>query len=143
SEYICLPDDPIYGSKSRTLSSPESNVYGAEYNGGSSAWGDHSAYQDAPCAVCRSHESTALMIPGRNMCYTGWTMQYKGYLASSFYNHAAQYNYVCVDEHAEYLPGGSRTDYGALFYPVVGKCGSLKCPPYKDSQYLTCVVCTK
>lgn len=50
--------------------------------------------------------------------------------------------YLCMDKNAEYLTEGDRQiDYnGRLFYPV---CGSLPCPPYKSSQLISCVVCSK
>ena len=32
---------------------------------------------------------------------------------------------------------------GTRFFPVEGRCGSLPCPPYKETKELTCAVCTK
>ena len=39
--------------------------------------------------------------------------------------------------------GGGVDHDGKLFYPVIAKCGSLQCPPYKNNYPLTCVICSK
>ena len=83
------------------------------------------------------------MIPGRNQCYKGWTLEYKGYLVAGHHGHAAATEYVCLDDNPDVIPGRHTNQNGALFYMVEGRCGSLICPPYVDGRELTCVVCSK
>lgn len=51
--------------------------------------------------------------------------------------------YVCVDKNAEPVDNKTGNENGALFYGIKTKCGSLRCPPYKDAVSVFCVVCTK
>ncbi|CAG2211555.1 unnamed protein product [Mytilus edulis] len=48
--------------------------------------------------------------------------------------------YICMDGEAETLDNRSSNEEGALFYPVRAKCGSLRCPPYKDNTEVLCTV---
>jgi len=57
-------------------------------------------------------------------------------------DHVAQHEYACVDINAEPLDNTSSDKNGALFYPIVTKCGSLRCPPYTNNANVRCVVCT-
>ena len=57
--------------------------------------------------------------------------------------HVAGTQYTCMDSHPDTLHGGRSDKNGYLFYPVEGRCGSLKCPPYVEGRELTCVVCSK
>ena len=116
-------------------------MFGAENE--SNFYGTNSDEQDVPCAVCSTTQSLMLMIPGRYACYPGWTTQYRGYLAGNTHTNAAQYEYVCVDETVEYVPGGHNDYDGAVFMPIRSDCDPLRCPPYRASQLLACVVCTK
>ena len=141
SNYICLPKDPINGNRSKTLVTYANYVYGAEYE--TNFFGAQSQDKDVPCAVCSTSDPLMLMIPGRNMCYNGWTTQYQGFLASSYYKQPAQTDYVCMDDSVEYLSTGAGNTNGALFYPVLGSCGALQCPPYVEGEPLTCVVCSR
>ena len=52
-------------------------------------------------------------------------------------------DYVCIDKDAEPYDNKNSDENGALFYPVRAKCGSLRCPPYKDNTEVLCVVCSK
>ena len=63
---------------------------------------------------------------------------------SGWWGHNRAYAYECVDESPEYVPGGDRSDNGALFYFVIASClGNFPCPPYNSDTPLHCVVCTK
>ncbi|CAC5406424.1 unnamed protein product [Mytilus coruscus] len=136
-EYICLPPDPNY---EKTSGSDNGRMYGGKFEFFVSKSND----EDVPCALCRTDRATSvIMIPGKNTCYSGWNLEYHGYLASGYYNHAAASAYVCVDKHPEYIIGGVDELTGKLFDEVLTKCGSLKCPPYIDNYPLTCVVCSK
>lgn len=115
-------------------------MYGAEYD--SDTFGPSDG-DDVPCAVCRSLSPSVLMIPGTNVCAPGWRMQYRGYLAAGYYDHAAASQYICLDESPETVINGHVNNNGKLILPVRASCGALECPPYEDGKYLTCVVCTK
>jgi hypothetical protein len=41
------------------------------------------------------------MIPGRNACYNGWNLEYRGVLVSGYYGHKAASTYICLDEKPE------------------------------------------
>ena len=83
------------------------------------------------------------MVPGRNICPAGWTMEYKGYLMSAHYGHAGRSSAVCVDDDAESFPRSQSSKDGNLWYLIQAACGSLPCGPYVHGRELTCVVCTK
>jgi hypothetical protein len=141
AEYVCLPPDPDFG---KTSAYDSGRMYGAEYDGKTNEWSSNSYDEDVPCAVCRIvMATTSIMILGKNTCYSGWTREYYGYLASGAHYHTAASSYVCVDIHPQYLNAGVGNHNGKLFYPVVAKCGSLQCPPYINNYPLTCVVCSK
>ncbi|XP_052791971.1 uncharacterized protein LOC128226119 [Mya arenaria] len=139
SNYLCLPEDPIFGENptggSREL------LYGAEYET-TGTFMSNLHNNDVPCAVCKTKSTNVLMIPARNVCYPGWKTEYSGYLMTSHYNHPSQKNYACMDADPKAISGGSANQNGALFYFVEGRCGSLKCPPYIEGHELTCVVCS-
>ncbi|VDH96285.1 Hypothetical predicted protein [Mytilus galloprovincialis] len=139
AEYVCLPPDPNYV---KTSGLGYGHMYGAEFYGNFFASNAHA--QDVPCASCRTTLSTSvIMIPGKNTCYNGWREEYHGYLSSGAYYHAAASAYLCVDINPEYIIGGVDRHLGKLFFDVLTKCGSLKCPPYINNYPLTCVVCSK
>ena len=152
ANYLCLPRDPIWGHYEDKKQN-SATVYGGEYE--FTFKKDMMAFfpdvqgrtnlseQDAPCAVCSSPRSRLVMVPARNTCHEGWTLEYQGYLSAGRYKHAAATEYVCLDGAPETIVGGTADDNGALFYFVEGRCGSLKCPPYVDGRELTCAVCTK
>ncbi|CAC5406469.1 unnamed protein product [Mytilus coruscus] len=136
AEYVCLPPDPNYV---KTSGSDYGRMYGGEFD--SNFFASNSDNEDVPCALCRTgRASSVIMIPGKNTCYNGWKVEYHGYLASGLYNHVAASAYVCVDLNPEYIIGGVDQHLGKLFYEVLTKCGSLKCPPYINNYPLTCVV---
>ncbi|VDI29571.1 Hypothetical predicted protein [Mytilus galloprovincialis] len=138
-EYVCLPPDPNYV---KTSGADNGRMYGAEFY--TNFYASDSAGEDVPCALCRTnHANTAIMIPGKNTCYSGWKVEYHGYLSSGYYGNDAATSYVCVDIKPEYIIGGVNQNLGKLFFEVLTKCGSLKCPPYKNNYPLTCVVCSK
>ena len=141
----CLPLDPGYlrpisGTQHRGL------MYGAEYqthtDGNSHLHGrqDH----DVPCAVCyATQRSTVFMVPSKYTCPSGWTREYYGYLMSERHGHHPS-QFTCMDIAFKSVVGSVANHDGLLFYFVEGRCGgSLPCPPYKDRQELSCVVCTK
>ena len=150
ANYLCLSPDPMWAYYSDKVDSG-AYVYGAEYEfyvtssdryHGRPFFGENLLNNDAACSVCRTTRSAVLMIPGRNKCYDGWTLEYAGYLAAGYHNYHAT-EYVCLDFHPDSIVGGQKDDNGALFYLVEGICGSLECPPYVNGRELTCAVCSK
>ena len=66
---------------------------------------------------------------------------------SAYYNHAHPTTYECIDGSPEYVSGMQADSNGALLYFVKVACSGLgeigRCPPYKSSKVITCVVCTR
>ncbi|XP_045169734.2 uncharacterized protein LOC123532375 [Mercenaria mercenaria] len=145
SSYLCLPEDPTWGVYDDTAQD-SGTIWGAEYEflyrNEYTFFGKSLKERDVPCSVCRTKRASVLMIPGRNVCYGGWTMEYKGYLMAGHDTHHAT-DFVCVDQEPEALIGGGSNENGKLFYFTEGRCGSLRCPPYVHGRELTCSVCTK
>jgi hypothetical protein len=138
SDYVCLSPDPKFV---KTSGPDFGRMYGAEYE--TNFWAANSFNKDVPCALCRTTQATTVMIPGTNVCNNGWNRDYYGYLASGYFIHIAASSFVCVDENLQYVDSGVGDQNGKLFYGVLAKCGSLRCPPYKNNHPLTCVVCSK
>ncbi|CAB4020822.1 Hypothetical predicted protein, partial [Paramuricea clavata] len=144
SNYVCLTRDPIYAKYQSSYQDDRSRIFGAEYQTFSvgiypSSLHDH----DVPCAVCHvTKRASQMMVPGRNVCPSGWTREYKGYLMAERHNHHRAM-YTCVDEAPDYTRGTHANLDGALFYFVEGECGSLPCKPYIAGHELTCAVCTR
>ncbi|XP_076070774.1 uncharacterized protein LOC143042376 [Mytilus galloprovincialis] len=139
AEYVCLPSDPNYV---KTSGKDYGRMYGGEFD--DNFFASNADNEDVTCALCRTTLSTSvIMIPGKNTCYRGWKKEYHGYLASRIYNHVAALAFVCVDINPENIIGGVNQNLGKLFYGVLTKCGSLKCPSYINNYPLTCVVCSK
>ncbi|KAK3591939.1 hypothetical protein CHS0354_031441 [Potamilus streckersoni] len=149
TNHLCLPDDPTWGAFQDGFHNPEyrAHAYGAEYEIG--VHGDYSPFSqallnhDAPCAVCRTTRSSSIMIPGRTNCYSGWILEYSGYLVSTWSDAAAPAEYVCLDGDAESMIHDNIDTNGHVLYLVDVVCGTLPCPPYVDGRELACVVCSK
>ncbi|XP_063442189.1 uncharacterized protein LOC134722498 [Mytilus trossulus] len=144
SNYLCLPSDPENG---KAYSYANDELYGAEYELSSkskpSVLPATFLNKEVPCAVCRRKQKTSvLMISGRKSCYKGWKSEYSGFLMSENIGHNNK-DYICMDGDSEPLDNRSSNEGGALLYPVRAKCGSLRCPPYKDNTEVLCTVCTK
>ena len=137
AEYVCLPSDPVQHAHFQQLDHG-GDMYGAEYQGGSLA------DNNVPCSVCRvPAHTTVIMIPARDTCYTGWTLQYHGMLSSGHSTDKSANQFVCLDAAPQIVAGGHNNEDGKLFYTVIGHCGSLPCPPYTEGSELSCVVCAK
>jgi hypothetical protein len=142
SNYLCLPRDPTWGQYIDGFQTAD-RIYGAEYYTADYPNWKHLHYQDVPCAVCRIPRNNVFMIPGRNICYKDYVLEYSGYLMGGHYSHASSSQYVCVDEKPEILEAGNGAKDEKYFYFVEASCGgALKCPPYKHTRELTCAVCS-
>ena len=145
ANYLCLSLNPIFDKTVSGLQGP-SYIYGTEYEIGShsSMFPKKLHNHDAPCAVCHTESrGSHLMIPGRNICPSGWTLEYKGYLMSANQGHRGRTQFICVDGDAESTTGSHIDRNGALLYFAESVCGSLPCPPYATGNEITCAVCTK
>ena len=147
TNHICLAPDPLWGHYTDTVDS-HGEVYGAEYEFTDSKsqahlTGNKLHDEDVPRSVCRTPRSSVTMIPGRNACYKGWSLEYNGYLVAGDHVDASGTEYICLDNHPDVIIGGHNNANGAVLYFVEGICGSLKCPPYVNGRELTCVVCSK
>ena len=80
------------------------------------------------------------MIPGKITCPKQWTREYYGYLMADYYGHHRT-TFMCVDLHAQGIPGTAANYNGALLYFVEVRKGSLP-RQYADGNEMTCVVCT-
>ncbi|KAH3754477.1 hypothetical protein DPMN_189152 [Dreissena polymorpha] len=140
-EYVCLPNDPSYDQYSDAADNDRSWMYGTEYETGTCPVLTNLLDFEVPCAVCLARRKTTLMIAGRTSCYSGWTMEYQGYLMGSYYKYNNK-GYICLNKHAESFDSSSGNENGAVIYMTEGRCGSLKCPPYKNGAELACVVCS-
>ena len=137
--YLCLPLNPQFPDNARAGQNSYTSIYGVEYQSGFSGMSD----QDATCAVCEVQgRSAVLMIPARNTCPDGWTLEYEGLLGSEKSVHKGS-DYVCVSSNPEPSRSGNANTNGGLIYVVEAQCGALPCPPYVSGYELTCVVCTK
>ncbi|XP_048750851.2 short-chain collagen C4-like [Ostrea edulis] len=139
---LCLPHDP--DSLPVSFHSPDDPytafIFGSEFEMNYKNVADN---DDVPCAVCHAQTSTsALMIPAKLTCPQNWKLQYSGFMAAERYDYFAS-DFICVDLNPEYIEGTRAVNAdGRLIHPVKARCGSLPCPPYKDKQYVSCVVCT-
>ncbi|KAH3691030.1 hypothetical protein DPMN_193630 [Dreissena polymorpha] len=76
------------------------------------------------------------MLPARTSCYSGLTLQYRGFLMSSEANQPGK-NYVCVDKDPEEMNESHENTNGALLYLVEAREGSLQKYPYKPGWELS------
>ena len=143
SNYMCLPNDPQW-DQTGVSASNVGLIYGAEYETSSSSSFIHLHDKEVPCTVCKANARTVIMIPARTTCYSGWRLEYSGFVMSGYYDHAGNKDAICIDASPEVLSGSSnKSEDGALLYFVNVQCGALKCPPYVQAKILTCVVCSK
>ncbi|KAL4236737.1 hypothetical protein ACF0H5_005121 [Mactra antiquata] len=144
SDTICLPEDPSWSNFTTCTDGGRGYVYGTEIDISepSGVFENRVIDQDIPCVACHIKTSSVMMIPGRSHCYTGWHLEYSGYLMTAFHDHHGPHNHVCVDHHPEALHRGETDDNQHILYIAVSKCGSLPCPPYGENKELACVVCS-
>ena len=79
SDYLCLPDNPRYGSTYNDAISP---LYGVEYQ----RWPTSSPralYDNMPCVVCYIATRSAMFVHQASyLCPSGWSREYYGYMMS-------------------------------------------------------------
>ena len=139
TNHLCLASDPLWAHYNDSLDAG-GKLYGAQYMMWESTSreffaGRNIRAEDAPCSVCRTPGSSVTIIPGRNVCYKGWNLEYSGYLTSGGYSYSSSTEYICLDSHPDVISGGhTSVDNGAVLYLVDGICGTLKCPPYVNGR---------
>ena len=143
----CLPLDPNFLTSISGDQRYRASIYGAEYETHTDVTSHvHGRrHLNIPCAVCHvSNRTTVYMVPAKYTCPTGWTREYYGYLmAERTGNNHHRSQYICMDIALKPVTGSSANHDGLLFYFVEGRCGSLPCPPYDNTNELACAVCTK
>lgn len=104
-------------------------------------------YFQVPCSVCiHEKRTTTLITPGRDMCHSGWSREYLGFLMTHHHGEAA--HHICVTADAESVPGSNTTGtQGPQLQSVAYNCDGPNCPTTLDSsssepKALSCVVCT-
>ena len=93
------------------------------------------------CALCQVQMiSSVQMIPAKTTCPKEWKLQYEGILVATG---SMQSQNVCMEKSAM-INGGLEDSRGQGPYltPVTVECGRIPCPPYKQNDYLPCVVCS-
>lgn len=150
SNYLCLTDTPIWDQYRDGKVNSYGRITGAEYQfwnqrstGAAEFFGDNMYNHNAPCAVCYTKRRVSVMVPGRNICSKGWTMEYSGYLVTGYHGDKSATEYVCLDRRPEKVINGDADDEDNRLYLVEATCsGSLACPPYVAGREITCVVCS-
>ena len=144
SNYLCLPLNPTFDNFTPG-DQTYSTIFGTKYKvkENSNLFTNNLNNLDALCAVCHvQSRGSQVMIPARNDCPSGWTLEYKGYLMSTYKTDKGRTQFICVDEDAEGANGSQPDANSAFLYFVEGRCGSLPCPPYAYGKELACAVCT-
>lgn len=149
AQLLCLTNSPSWaGASFNDANQDAALIYGVEYqmsgygiatfgNGLTSA---QLQDYDAECAVCLvDGHSETMMVPGTNVCPSGWTLRYWGYLMGNHYTQLKN-EFVCVNNSP--LQTGVNSDCnGFLWYPTETEICNL--PAYVQNREMTCVVCTK
>ncbi|XP_065187805.1 uncharacterized protein LOC135818374 [Sycon ciliatum] len=143
AEYLCLPEEPQYGDFKPGEQSGNL-VYVTELETTHTFEPFTGLHNHNPlCAVCQADSRVShIMIPARNTCPSGWTLEYHGYLMAQEHSQRRTKN-VCVDVDPD-VKGTSVSLNGALLYFTEVTCQSeMPCPPYDQQKELTCAVCTR
>eukprot|EP00057_Strongylocentrotus_purpuratus_P030893 XP_783000.3 PREDICTED: short-chain collagen C4 isoform X1 [Strongylocentrotus purpuratus] len=148
SNYLCMPDEPIYDEVETSPHADRALIYSSEYEVNTAPSRMQPMHDHTPtCAVCRapSGHTSKLMIPARNVCPSQeWRLEYAGYIMAAKYTHQKT-EFVCVDREMVPKAGTRDSQNGALLYMTEVRClvgGGLDCGPYMNGYEITCAVCT-
>ncbi|XP_003728438.2 short-chain collagen C4 [Strongylocentrotus purpuratus] len=148
SNYLCMPDEPIYDEVETSLHDDRALLYSSEYQVDSGPSRIRQMHDQTPtCAVCRapSGRTSKLMIPARNVCPSQeWRLEYAGYIMAERNTHQRS-EFVCVDREMVPKTGTMGDQNGALLCLTEVRCvvgDGLDCGPYIDGYEITCAVCT-
>jgi len=140
---LCLTDSPTWGDHNDG-NQQGALIYGMEYETSGFGLSTLAGLQnyDARCTVClRTPATVSVMVPGTQVCPSGLTLEYAGYLMATHYTQGSG-EFVCVDQAPE-SAGSPVSNDGGLWYPTEAECGSLPCLPYIQDREVTCAVCTR
>lgn len=145
---LCLVATPTWDNFS-DVNQDGALIYGTEYQTSGYGLASVSPFNtlhdfNAPCAVCLDASADMqLMVPGTNICPSGWNTRVQGYLMSTHYTQAKS-EFSCIDRGAIAV-GTAANEDGNLWYPTEAECGSLPCGPgqYVQNRELTCSICTR
>ena len=100
--YLCLPRGPAEPENKQAGHQSGAYIYGVEYQTSATPNFFRELHdQDAPCAVCEAEtRSQQLMVPAKNTCPEGWTLEYDGVLASHHSGHKGS-DFVCLANSAK------------------------------------------
>merc|ERR1712096_35063 len=108
TNYICMADVPEWGSYNNgnqdgaLLYQTEYEVSGYGVNGGGIK-GQHD--REMACAVCIVEKrGFMLMLPGRQVCYSGWKREYGGNLMAAHHSHNHSTEWICVNMNPQRTP---------------------------------------
>ena len=144
SDYVCLPYSPQYSTYKADVQG-YAKLVPAEYEDPVTG---NSPNHNAPCAVCHTTRSDTMMIPARTSCYSGWTLEYVGYLRTESDKNAHSTKFICVDRNYQVLSrSGGDTVHASDLYHVEVDCesGLIPCSStqYNNYKEVTCAVCSK
>ena len=145
ADLLCLPNNPEYFTANSAINHA-ARLVGVEFESTvtNSNWLNH----NLPCAVCYTPTRVAMvMIPAWTHCPASWTKEYAGYIMTEHKDHY-RLQHVCVDQNTEFVRGEARDSGSAAttLYHVDVACNAdtgIDCPPYSDTNEVTCAVCTK
>ncbi|XP_025114092.1 uncharacterized protein LOC112576074 [Pomacea canaliculata] len=138
TNFLCLPPDPTFGHHA-VPKYGHAKLYGTEYQ----TCDEPECDLSASCAVCRISRESSMMLPARDTCYPGWTLEYSGYIMTNDPKFAGGMEYICVDSSHGFIPSSHADENGALLLYTTFVCGSLGCPPYIGDNIVLCAVCSK
>ncbi|XP_030847794.1 short-chain collagen C4-like [Strongylocentrotus purpuratus] len=148
SNYLCMPEEPIYDEFIASIDVYRAILYSSEYEVNTGPSRMQPKHDQTPtCAVCRapSGRTSKLMIPARNVCPSQeWRLEYAGYLMAEYNGHQKS-EFVCVDREMVSKSGTGGNQNGAVMYFTEVRCvagDGLDCGSYIDGYELTCAVCT-
>ena len=140
ANHLCLTSHPVLDGHRHPSGNGYAYVYGSEYG----ICPEPECNTTPACALCRVSRSASVMIPGTNVCSSGWTKEYSGYIMANYHGYTGSSEFICVDStHDHYSDTTQSADSENIIYYTHVKCGALPCPPYIDEKIVTCVVCTK
>ena len=161
SNYLCLPDHPLYTNPANISEDQTAHLYPVKYGKLMKIFNRFGPellrkfppsvrekftrtldFKDVPCAVCQVDGATSvLMIPANNVCPRRWSRQYHGYLMSQKHDYGKT-EFICVDIEARGIPNTQNSNGNAFLHLTEFKCSGPSCKGFFRNQALPCTVCT-
>ena len=145
---LCMPKVPLYGDY-KDGNQNGARLYGFEYETGSNFVGSdmRAVYQaEVPCAVCmNSNTASTFLMYGSDVCPSGYSVDYWGYLFAKHYSQSSKCRQVCIDGSPRQYNNtlGTQNNNQARFYPAEKEGGNLPNPPYTTNTELLCSQCSR